>query len=401
MLLIILIIGIDRTLFGEYMKILKLALFLLCPLLFSACFSNKDARLDTVEANLSSVEEKIDALLSYTDKSYDVTTDMNLRLEALDQDAKKRGVPVRIKGDDIEAARAELLRIQGKGPVSGIGTNTPIALAASSQHQLPKQNMNAKPTTPNKSTEGKKNSKKTAATKANKAQELEFPDHTELSPPMELGSITGQNLSDKSEQAQTPQANVQLPATAANANITGNTRPRPRILPPTLPPMIPVAQAAPATQVSMVQTPVIQGTASNIMPTTQDVPVTTTQVQTSLQRGSSQSYNTAMALYKSKKYKKAEQAFDSFLRANPNAVLAPNALYWKGETFYARGDYPQAIFAFKEVQTRYPRHSKAPDSLLKTAMSYAKIGDTENADLHYLVLEEDFPTSAAAKRIPK
>ena len=114
-----------------------------------------------------------------------------------------------------------------------------------------------------------------------------------------------------------------------------------------------------------------------------------------------QNYDIAMNLYRNKQYAQAEQAFDAFLAANADGVLAPNALYWKGETFYARGLYPQAIFAFKEVQTRYPKHSKAPDSLLKTAMSYAKLGDTENANLHYLVLEEDFPQSPAAKRIPR
>jgi TolA-binding protein len=76
----------------------------------------------------------------------------------------------------------------------------------------------------------------------------------------------------------------------------------------------------------------------------------------------------------------------------------PNALYWKGETHYARQQYNEAIFAFKDVQTRFPRDAKTPDSLLKTAMAYSRLGDEANASLHLTVLYEDWPNAEAIAR---
>ncbi len=113
---------------------------------------------------------------------------------------------------------------------------------------------------------------------------------------------------------------------------------------------------------------------------------------------SRQLYDKAYNLYQKKQYAASEKAFDEFLAKYPQDVLAPNALYWKGETLYARAIYPQAIFSFKEVQTKYPKHPKTADSLLKTAMSYARLGDKENASLHYLVLIEDWPQSGAEQK---
>ena len=340
------------------MKIQKVVLLLLCPLLLNAC-GNKGARLDAVEESLINVEEKMNALLTYTDKTHDALADLDLRLEMLEKDAKKRGVPVRIKGSDIAAAKAELMRLHGRTPMSPPMSTAPYMPAQStltSQNLLP-QNMSK--------TQGGKitpqaNSSAELTTKMgnNKSQDLQFPAHTELSPSVtpatsaqNIGPITGQNLSQVSQTA----------------------------VPPTVPPKI------------QTQPKVVKQTPAK----------TPSPVQKTKNTKTPSSYDAAMALYKNGKYKEAEQAFDAFLKANPEGVLAPNALYWKGETLYARANYPQAIFAFKEVQTRYPKHAKAPDSLLKTAMSYAKLGDTENANLHYIVLEEDFPTSPAAKRIPK
>lgn len=109
-------------------------------------------------------------------------------------------------------------------------------------------------------------------------------------------------------------------------------------------------------------------------------------------------YDMALRLYRTGRFAQSEAAFRAFLEAYPNSRLAPNALYWTGETFYSRGMLSDAIFAFKDVQARFPRHAKTPDSLLKTALAYAKLGDKQNAELHLSVLREDWPTSEAAAR---
>ncbi len=109
-------------------------------------------------------------------------------------------------------------------------------------------------------------------------------------------------------------------------------------------------------------------------------------------------YDAALQMYRTGRYAESEAAFQAFLEVYPNSRLVPNALYWKGETYYSRGRYPDAIFAFKDVQARFPRDAKTPDSLLKTAMAYQKMGDAANASLHLAVLFEDWPKAEATQR---
>lgn len=112
-------------------------------------------------------------------------------------------------------------------------------------------------------------------------------------------------------------------------------------------------------------------------------------------------YNTALQFYRTGRFAEAEAAFQAFLEVYPNSGLVANALYWKGETFYSRSRFPDAIFSFKDVQTRFPNHLKTPDSLLKTAMAYGKLGDKANESLHLTVLFEDWPQAEATKRAQK
>lgn len=115
-------------------------------------------------------------------------------------------------------------------------------------------------------------------------------------------------------------------------------------------------------------------------------------------RSEQNAYDAALQLYRTGRFPEAEAAFQAFLEVYPDSRLTPNALYWKGETFYSRGQHTEAIFAFKDVQTRFPRHPKTPDSLLKTAMAYQRLGDAANASLHLAALYEDWPKSEAAQR---
>ena len=109
-------------------------------------------------------------------------------------------------------------------------------------------------------------------------------------------------------------------------------------------------------------------------------------------------YKAALASYQAKRFEDSERAFDAFLRDYPNSKLTPNALYWKGESLYSRRLYPEAIFVFKDVTARYPKHQKASDALLKAGMAYGRMNDEDNARLHYQVLVEDYPSSPAARR---
>jgi len=108
-------------------------------------------------------------------------------------------------------------------------------------------------------------------------------------------------------------------------------------------------------------------------------------------------YESALNLLQRGKTDEARVRFEGFLGDYPNSALAPNALYWKGEALYAQRRYADAIVAFKEVTARFPKHHKAADSLLKTALAYKQLGDDENVRFHLKALREDHPDSPAAK----
>ncbi|WP_320005794.1 tol-pal system protein YbgF [Maridesulfovibrio sp.] len=94
---------------------------------------------------------------------------------------------------------------------------------------------------------------------------------------------------------------------------------------------------------------------------------------------------------------KARVLLEKYLAANPSAKLAPNALYWIGETYYSEKGFAQSILKFKEVSRRFPKASKVPAAMLKIGLAYDKLGDRENALFYLRTLIEEYPKSDPAK----
>lgn len=90
-------------------------------------------------------------------------------------------------------------------------------------------------------------------------------------------------------------------------------------------------------------------------------------------------YNYAFKLLNDKKYSEAATSFDSFVRDYPKDPLTSNAYYWLGESYYARGDYTRAAEGFRKGFESNPQGQKAPDNLLKLAMSLDNIKRTSEA----------------------
>jgi tol-pal system protein YbgF len=111
---------------------------------------------------------------------------------------------------------------------------------------------------------------------------------------------------------------------------------------------------------------------------------------------SKQLYETAYGLLLQQDYAAAEAAFDEFLRRYPGDPLAGNAQYWLGETFYVRGNFKSAAGAFLRGYQSYGRSSKAPDSLLKLAMSLDRLGQRDAACSSYGELSVKFPNAPGA-----
>jgi tol-pal system protein YbgF len=104
-------------------------------------------------------------------------------------------------------------------------------------------------------------------------------------------------------------------------------------------------------------------------------------------------YEDAFAKLKAGQYDTAGQNFMTFLNAYPDHVLAGNAKYWLGETFYVRGDFERAARVFAEGYKEYPNSSKTADNLLKLALSLAALENKEDACVALAQLKDDFADS--------
>ena len=90
-------------------------------------------------------------------------------------------------------------------------------------------------------------------------------------------------------------------------------------------------------------------------------------------------------------YGAAEVAFRTFLQQHSNDKLAGNAQYWLGESYYVRGQYKNAAGAFLKGYKVYNKSQKAPDSLLKLAMSLKRLGQKDAACETFGELGTRFP----------
>jgi tol-pal system protein YbgF len=111
-------------------------------------------------------------------------------------------------------------------------------------------------------------------------------------------------------------------------------------------------------------------------------------------------YEAALSLVNARQYDAALDALAAFLVKYPDHPYADNALFWRGECYYAKGDYLHAAEQFEGVFTRFPAGNKAPDALLKLGMSRMKLGDPAKAKEYFDRLAQTYPQSDAARRIP-
>jgi tol-pal system protein YbgF len=109
-------------------------------------------------------------------------------------------------------------------------------------------------------------------------------------------------------------------------------------------------------------------------------------------------YDDALALVFAKRYPEARDAFAAFLLKWPDHPNADNAHYWRGETYFAQGDFKSAAEQFAGVLSQFPLGNKAPDALLKLSITKTKLGDAEGARTALEKLRRDYPRSEAARK---
>lgn len=114
-------------------------------------------------------------------------------------------------------------------------------------------------------------------------------------------------------------------------------------------------------------------------------------------------YEQAFTLLRERQYENAGAAFGDFLERWPEHELAANARYWLGETWYVRNNFERAARIFAEAYQKDTKGSKAPDNLLKLALSLNGMGKKNEACLTLAQLDREFgavssPVTARAKQ---
>ncbi|MEQ8227076.1 MAG: tol-pal system protein YbgF [Rhodospirillales bacterium] len=104
-------------------------------------------------------------------------------------------------------------------------------------------------------------------------------------------------------------------------------------------------------------------------------------------------YQFAFGLLRKHQFDQAEMAFKEFLAKHEGDALSGNARYWLGETHYARAEYVKAAEVFLQGFEKDPKGGKAPDSLLKLAMSLGQLGQNKEGCAAIDKLFVDFPNA--------
>jgi len=112
-------------------------------------------------------------------------------------------------------------------------------------------------------------------------------------------------------------------------------------------------------------------------------------------------YEVAVGQVKGGNPKKGRETLSDFAAKYPGHKLIPNALYWKGEAFYAEKDFENAILTFQDVVDKYPRGEKAPDAMYKQGLSFLSLKDNKNARILLDLVQKKYPKSKAAEMAKK
>ena len=108
-------------------------------------------------------------------------------------------------------------------------------------------------------------------------------------------------------------------------------------------------------------------------------------------------YGQAFDALKRGDYVASARDFQAFLKAYPNAALAPNAWYWLGESYYVTQNYPVAQKAFEALLGQFPDSGKAADALLKKGYCQIEMNQVEVGRKTLSQVIAQFPDTDAAR----
>ncbi|MDE2372325.1 MAG: tol-pal system protein YbgF [Burkholderiales bacterium] len=108
-------------------------------------------------------------------------------------------------------------------------------------------------------------------------------------------------------------------------------------------------------------------------------------------------YDEAIGAIRGGDFTKAVTLLGNFQRRYPASPYGDSVRYWMGNALYGKGNYKDAIAAYRAFVNQSPDHPRAPEALLALANSQAETKDTRGARKTIDELLKAYPQSDAAK----
>jgi len=110
-----------------------------------------------------------------------------------------------------------------------------------------------------------------------------------------------------------------------------------------------------------------------------------------LDKEGKQTYLNAHRLLAAGQYSQAIDLFLNYLDLYPENNHVPDAFYWLGKAYVAKGDYHNGKKIFIEFQNDYPLHHKFSNSLYELAMTHHELKETKEAEQLLESMIKEFP----------
>ena len=104
-------------------------------------------------------------------------------------------------------------------------------------------------------------------------------------------------------------------------------------------------------------------------------------------------YEAALRQFRRGSYGTARAALDEFLTRFPNDELAPDAQYFRAETFAEEGDAATALDEYARVLELYPNSRRAPTALYKSGLLELRRGNADDARTFFNRVVQGYPDS--------
>ncbi len=111
-------------------------------------------------------------------------------------------------------------------------------------------------------------------------------------------------------------------------------------------------------------------------------------------------YKKCVDLYLNGRYTRAIIQFRRLLADFPDGVYADNCQFWIGESYFALGEYEQALFEFDRT-LGYGGTNKREDTLYSLARCHEKLGESDLARELYARFIAEYPNSRHVPRLLK